>query len=369
MQNAMQIRIGKPPDEFRQPGGGSRWGILQGMATHDPSTGPLATPTERPDAVASDAGTSDQAAPEQAAPEQAAPAGSPASPPSRRAGWLRAGAAAPPARRQRSPWVRLLVALTSSTALLGTAGLVAAAAIVPPIGARRTAREAAQQEVAAQLGTDERVVARAFASQRRWTDMWRESFGVVVATNRRLLYVGAPPTPLLRPREDGPTELLVESYPYDAAFTLEPRTLFRGYVRGLVLRTPAAQVDFIVDDGSWTSALRVAQASAAARKAVTRDEEVLSATTRARRALRAVHGAARRNAHRPRPPLPHLPRRATPAESADDRRDQSGPAPACAESRRGHAAVASRTVICARSAYPAPLRERCCDAGPQLRRN
>ncbi len=232
------------------------------MATHDPSASPVENPTAALDTTAS-----------------AESAG--ATPPSRRAGWLRAGAAAPPVRRQRSPWVRLLVALTSSTALLGTAGLVAAAAIVPPIGARRTAREAAQQEVLSQLGPDERVVARAFASQRRWTDMWRESFGVVVATNRRLLYVGAPPTPLLRPREDGPTELLVESYPYDAAFTLEPRTLFRGYGRGLVLRTPAAQVDFIVDDGSWTSALRVSQASAAARRSVTRDEEILSATTRA----------------------------------------------------------------------------------------
>ena len=197
------------------------------------------------------------------------------------AGLGRADTAPPRERRARSPWVRLLVVLTSSTALLSTAGLVAAAAIVPPIGARRTAREAAQGEVASQLGPDERVVAQAFASQRRWTDMWRESFGVVVATNRRLLYVGAPPTPLLRPREDGPTELLVESYPYDMAFTLEPRTLFRGYGRGLVLRTPAAQVDFIVDDGSWTSALRVSQASATARKTVTRNEEELSATTRA----------------------------------------------------------------------------------------
>ena len=36
-----------------------------------------------------------------------------------------------------------------------------------------------------------------------------------------------------------------------------------------------------MDDGSWTTALRVSQASAAARKAVTRDEEALSATTRA----------------------------------------------------------------------------------------
>lgn len=183
--------------------------------------------------------------------------------------WLTAGA--PPPRRQRSLWVRLLVALTSTTALLGTVVVVAAAAIVPPIGARRVAREAALGELAATLAADERIVARAFASQRRWTDMWRESFGVVVATDRRLLYIGAPPTPLLRPRDDGPLELLVESYPYDAAFTLEPRTIFRGRGRGLVLRTPGAAVDFIVDDAAWRDAQLVAAASAAARGVATRD--------------------------------------------------------------------------------------------------
>jgi hypothetical protein len=177
--------------------------------------------------------------------------------------------------------VRLLVALTSSTALLATAALVAAAAIVPPIGARRVAREAALREVAALLQSGERPVARAFASQRRWTDMWRESFGVVVATDRRLLYVGAPPTPLLRPRDDGPLELLVESYPYDAAFTLEPRTIWRGRGRGLVLRTPAAQVNFLVDDREWGEANQVAAASAAARRTVTREQLQLDDATRA----------------------------------------------------------------------------------------
>ncbi len=178
--------------------------------------------------------------------------------------------------RRRSPTVRVLVALTSTTALLLVAGLVAAAAIIPPVGARRVARLAAQQEVTAQLSPEERVLARVFASQRRWTDMWRESFGIVVATDRRLLYVGAPPTPMLRPREDGPDELLVESYPYDMAFTLEPRTLFRGYVRGLALRTPTTRVNFVVDDNEWNEAVSVSRLSAAARLAVTRDIEELS---------------------------------------------------------------------------------------------
>lgn len=177
--------------------------------------------------------------------------------------------------------VRLLVALTSTTALLAVAGLVAAAAIIPPVGARRDAREAAQREVTSQLAGDERVVARVFASQRRWTDMWRESFGIVVATDRRVLYVGSPPTPLLRPREDGPLELLVESFPYDGAFTLDPRSLFRGLVRGLALRTPSGRVNFVVDDREWEGAMAVSRASATARQAVTRELEQLSNANRA----------------------------------------------------------------------------------------
>lgn len=194
--------------------------------------------------------------------------------------WLQPGAGAPTVRR-RSPAVRLLVSLTSTTALLAVAGLTAAAAMLPPVGARRQARAAAQQEVSAQLERDERVVARVFASQRRWTDMWRESFGIVVATDRRVLYVGAPPSPMLRPREDGPSELLVESYPYDAAFTVEPRELLGGWVRGLALRTPAGRVDFIVGDAEWNEALAVSRLSAAARLAVTRELQELSATDRA----------------------------------------------------------------------------------------
>ncbi len=188
---------------------------------------------------------------------------------------------AAPAKSTRSLWVRLLVALTSATALVATVLVVAAAAVFPPIGARRTARAAAVAEVSSQLETDERVVAQAFASQRRWTDMWRESFGVVVATDRRLLYVGAPPTPLLRPRDEGPLELLVESYPYASAFTLDPRTLWGGRVRGLVLRTPLTQVDFLVDDNDWDRATRIARAASDARRAVTQEMQQLDNVTRA----------------------------------------------------------------------------------------
>ena len=198
----------------------------------------------------------------------------------REASWLRKGGAAPP-RRRRRPLVRVLIALTSSTALFGVAALIAAAATLPPIGARRAARVSAQREVATQLAPGEKIIASAFASQRRWTDMWRESYGIVVATDNRVLYVGAPPTPILRPREDGPEELLVESYPYDAAFTLEPRSYLRGIWRGLELRTPGAHVNFLVDNATWREALLVSTASADARREVTQRDAAFDASNRA----------------------------------------------------------------------------------------
>ena len=178
--------------------------------------------------------------------------------------------------RRRRPLVRVLVALTSATALLAVVAIVTAAAIVPPIGARRIARDGAEREIQFQLSSDEKVLAKAFASQRRWTDVWRESFGILVATDRRVLYVGAPPTPLLRPEEDGPAELIVESFPYDAAFTIEPHQMLGGTVRGLRLRTPLTATSFVVNDEEWADALAVSRKSSAARAAVTRADQQLS---------------------------------------------------------------------------------------------
>lgn len=178
-----------------------------------------------------------------------------------------------PVRRPRSAFRRVAAALTRSSALLGVAALVAAASMVPPIGARRTARLAAEQELRSLLASDEVIVASTFASQRRWTDVWRESFGLVAATSRRILYVGAPPTPLLRPREDGPMELLVESYPYERSFVIEARAVFFGQLRGLALRTPLARVDFLISAGEWNGAQAVAKAALTSQQQLTVEAE------------------------------------------------------------------------------------------------
>ena len=186
------------------------------------------------------------------------------------------GAATPtglPLRHRRSAFRRVAAALTRGSALIAVAAVVAAASVVPPIGARRTARLAAEQELRSLLAADEVVVASTFASQRRWTDVWRESFGIVAATSRRILYVGAPPTPLLRPREDGPLELLVESYPYERSFVIEPRDVFFGQLRGLALRTPLAQVDFLISSGEWNAAQAVAKAALTSQRRLTADAE------------------------------------------------------------------------------------------------
>jgi hypothetical protein len=158
---------------------------------------------------------------------------------------------------------------------------LAVATVFPPIGARRAARAAAEREVMAQLLPGERRVATAYASQREWTDVFREAFGILIATDRRLIYLSVPPTPLLRPRESGPAELRVGSWSYDGSFTLEPRTFVFGLLRGLELRTPTDRRRFIVAEGEEATTRLIARAASDARRAVTDQFEAEVASQRA----------------------------------------------------------------------------------------
>ena len=188
-------------------------------------------------------------------------------------------------RRPRRTLVRVVLALTTSSALLVVAALVGAAVIVPPIGARRIARDAAQRESRGLLEADEVVAASTFAAQRRWTDLWRESNGMLIATNKGLLYVSAPPMPLLRPHDDGPQELLIARYPYDSAFALAPRARFRGLERGLVLHAAEGQLEFSITDDQWRWALDVVRASDEMRGAARAAASVRSTDSIARRPI------------------------------------------------------------------------------------
>jgi hypothetical protein len=153
-----------------------------------------------------------------------------------------------PLHRRRAPRTRLrtfLIGLSGGTVLLLVLAVLAVATIFSPIGARRAGRAAAEQELRGELAPDERVIARSYVSQRQWIDNFRESFGVLVATDRRLLFVGAPPASLLRPSE-GPPELRVQSVPYDATFTIDTAHMFFGTAPAVVVRVPAGNLWFIV---------------------------------------------------------------------------------------------------------------------------
>ena len=191
--------------------------------------------------------------------------------------WFRAANEA--RRRPRRTLVRVLLALTTSTALGSVAFVIGAAAIVPPIGARRMALEQVAREFTALLEPGERVLATTLASQQRWTDIWRESHGMLVATNLRLLYVAAPPSPLLRPRDDGPRELLRDSYAFATPLSVQPRERLRGLDRALVLTVGPTQVVFGVADADWIAALELTHAIDQARHAAITPTDSLSHPT------------------------------------------------------------------------------------------
>lgn len=165
------------------------------------------------------------------------------------------GDIAPPTRglrpRQRSRLQRLVIGLTSGTALLVVGGVLFLATVFSPIGARRAARAAAEQELRAELEEGERITGMAYVSQRLWSDNFRESFGVLASTDRRLVYVGLPPASWIRPSDDddGPPELRVQSLTYDAPFTAHSERMLFGTTPGVVVETTGGDISFLVPRG------------------------------------------------------------------------------------------------------------------------
>lgn len=189
--------------------------------------------------------------------------------------------APPPARglrpRRRSRVQRVLIGLSSGTLLLVVGGVLGLATVFSPIGSRRAARAAAEAELMAELDPGERVLARSYVSQRNWSDNFRESFGVLAATDRRLLFVAAPPAPWIRSTADGPSELRAQSFSYDAPFTAEPTRLLLGILPAVVVKTTAGDVPFLVPRGERQHAREIAavvdRALGAQTEALARDQQ------------------------------------------------------------------------------------------------
>lgn len=136
----------------------------------------------------------------------------------------------------------------------------------------------ANAEIESLLERDEVVERRVAVMQRNWWDYFRVTHGVLAATDRRLLYVGIPPAPLVR-RGFEPTEYVVESFRYDQGASYDPSRQFLGTMPGMQLAAQRARGGFAFSSDDRE-----------------RVDSVLAVLRRRREALRLASDAERRAA-------------------------------------------------------------------------
>lgn len=93
------------------------------------------------------------------------------------------------------------------------------------VDARGAWQTAARELNGGMLHYGERVEAFAKAFQRRPTDYYRASSGLLVATNQRVIFIGIAPSDKLE-NEDAPATILQYEFPNDTMLTLKKRRLY-----------------------------------------------------------------------------------------------------------------------------------------------
>ena len=101
----------------------------------------------------------------------------------------------------------------------------------------------ANREVELMLERGETIDWRAPVMARHWWHYFRVTHGVLVATNRRLLYLGVPPEDVL-PHEPEPQLLEQSSFPYDRPIDVWRGRVFLGNLSGVVIRAPGQMRTF-----------------------------------------------------------------------------------------------------------------------------
>lgn len=196
-----------------------------------------------------------------------------------------------PGRRRGAPSStrRLATFLVTSARLvlvLLTVAAIAALLVLHRGDAEGSAR-LANAEVEAQLERGESVEQRVAVMQRNWWDYFRVTHGVLAATDRRLIFVGVPPEPLVT-REFEPLEFLVRSIPFDRTADVQPARQFLGTLPGLQLSAAGARERFAysaIDRGRADSVVAVIRR---------RLGELRLANEAERRATEATSAASRR---------------------------------------------------------------------------
>ena len=94
----------------------------------------------------------------------------------------------------------------------------------------------AARRARATLEPGERIEASAYVAQRHPLDYFRETYGTLAATDRRLIFIGVLPRDFLEPERDLPA-FDVRTFPYDTTLLLRGARVFFGRTYGVVLHT------------------------------------------------------------------------------------------------------------------------------------
>ena len=103
------------------------------------------------------------------------------------------------------------------------------------------------------LAEGERVIRMVAVFQRPWIDYFRATRGLLVLTDRRLLFLGLEPRDLLASGDSPPT-FTEHDFQVDTAVQLRPGRTFFGIAKALVVDTPDGNYRYGVPSQAWGKA-------------------------------------------------------------------------------------------------------------------
>ncbi|HKW09692.1 MAG TPA: LysM peptidoglycan-binding domain-containing protein [Gemmatimonadaceae bacterium] len=103
------------------------------------------------------------------------------------------------------------------------------------------------------LGEGERVVRIVAVFQRPWIDYFRATRGLLVLTDRRLLFLGLEPRDLLGSGDSPPT-FTEHDFQVDTSVQLRPGRTFFGIAKAVVVETPEGSYRYGIPSQAWGKA-------------------------------------------------------------------------------------------------------------------
>jgi LysM repeat protein len=103
------------------------------------------------------------------------------------------------------------------------------------------------------LGEGERVIRMVAVFQRPWIDYFRATRGLLVLTDRRLLFLGLEPRDLLGSGDSPPT-FTEHDFQVDTTVQLHPGRTFFGIAKAVVVETPEGSYRYGIPSQAWGKA-------------------------------------------------------------------------------------------------------------------